>query len=67
MMLQRNLVYTAITRAKKLVVLVGNEKAIKMAISNDRIKHRFSRLKERLANPTSALDDVFVGHPGLFD
>jgi exodeoxyribonuclease V alpha subunit len=47
-MLQRNLLYTAITRAKKLVVLVGSSRAIAMAARNSRIQHRYSALAERL-------------------
>ncbi|HLY25366.1 MAG TPA: ATP-dependent RecD-like DNA helicase [Aggregatilineales bacterium] len=43
-MLQRNLLYTAITRAKKLVVLVGSRRAIQMAVENDRVAHRYSGL-----------------------
>ncbi len=34
-MLNRNLVYTGITREKKLVILVGNKKAISIAVRND--------------------------------
>ena len=48
MMLQRNLLYTAVTRARKLVVLVGDRKAIGMAVRNNRIAERNTRLKERL-------------------
>ncbi len=47
-MLQRNLLYTAITRAKKLVILVGSKKAIWIAIRNDKTGQRYSKLKERL-------------------
>jgi exodeoxyribonuclease V alpha subunit len=54
MMLQRNLLYTAVTRAKKLVVLIGSRKAIGMAISNNKVQHRYTALAERLANGTSA-------------
>jgi exodeoxyribonuclease V alpha subunit len=48
MMLQRNLLYTAITRAKKLVVLVGTRKAIGMAVHNDKLTRRYSGLAWRL-------------------
>ena len=48
-MLQRNLLYTAITRAKKLVVLVGSHKAIGMAIRNNMVQHRYTALAKRLA------------------
>ena len=48
MMLQRNLLYTAITRARKLAVIVGSKKALAIAIRNDRMQHRFTLLSERL-------------------
>ncbi|MDZ4765363.1 MAG: ATP-dependent RecD-like DNA helicase [Chloroflexota bacterium] len=48
MMLQRNLLYTAVTRAKKMVVLVGMRKAVQMAVKNDRVARRFSGLSIRL-------------------
>lgn len=47
-MLQRNLIYTAVTRGKELVVIVGQKKALEMGIKNDAIQRRYSRLKERL-------------------
>ncbi len=48
MLLQRNLLYTGITRAKKLVVLVGTMKAIAIATRNNRPQQRYTLLKERL-------------------
>lgn len=48
LMLQRNLLYTAVTRAKKLAVLVGSPRAIAMAVRNDRVAHRHTALAERL-------------------
>jgi exodeoxyribonuclease V alpha subunit len=52
LLLQRNLLYTAITRAKQLVVLVGTRKAIWIAVKNDKVSERYSglgvRLRERL-------------------
>jgi exodeoxyribonuclease V alpha subunit len=48
MLLQRNLLYTAITRAKQMVVLVGTRKAMAMAVKNDKIASRWSALPERL-------------------
>jgi exodeoxyribonuclease V alpha subunit len=48
MLLQRNLLYTAITRAKQMVVLVGSRKAIAMAVKNDKIAARWTALPERL-------------------
>ena len=53
MMLQRNLLYTAITRARKLVVLVGSKKAIAMAVKNNRPALRNTRLEFYLAETTS--------------
>jgi exodeoxyribonuclease V alpha subunit len=47
-MLQRNLVYTAVTRARKIVVLVGSRRALAMAIHNNKTSHRYSGLAPRL-------------------
>ena len=51
-MLQRNLIYTGITRAKKICVLLGTKKALSFAIRNMSVLKRNTKLKERL-NPTS--------------
>ena len=48
MMLQRNLLYTAITRARKLCVLVGSRRAIGIAVRNDKVAHRYTALDWRL-------------------
>ena len=48
LLLQRNLVYTGITRGKQLVVLVGQKKALEMAVRNHRTTDRISGLLERL-------------------
>ncbi|MFH1091110.1 MAG: ATP-dependent RecD-like DNA helicase [Pseudomonadota bacterium] len=47
-LLQRNLIYTAVTRGKKLVVMVGSQKALETAVRTDKTKHRFTRLAARL-------------------
>jgi exodeoxyribonuclease V alpha subunit len=47
-MLQRNLLYTAVTRGRKLVVLVGTKRAIALAVRNDQRSERYSALKRRL-------------------
>jgi exodeoxyribonuclease V alpha subunit len=47
-MLHRSILYTAVTRGKELVVLVGSKRAVAMAIKNVRIEKRFTGLKERL-------------------
>lgn len=44
MMLQRNLLYTAITRAKQAVVLVGDKQAVYMAVNNNRVTQRYGGL-----------------------
>ncbi len=50
MMLQRNLLYTCITRAKKIFILVGTKKAVSMAIRNNNIAKRNTMLAKRLAS-----------------
>ncbi len=47
-MLRRNLLYTALTRGRRLCVLVGNRRAIRLAVANDRIEARNTRLAARL-------------------
>ena len=51
LLLQRNLVYTGTTRGKKLVVIIGQRKALAMAVKNIRTDSRFSGLLERLIAP----------------
>ena len=55
MMLQRNLLYTAITRGKKLVIVVGSKRALSIAVKNNRIQERYTLLEARLGAKT--LDD----------
>jgi len=50
LLLQRNLVYTGITRGKKLVVLIGQRKALAIAVRNNKTENRFSGLLARLKN-----------------
>jgi exodeoxyribonuclease V alpha subunit len=47
-MLQRNLVYTGVTRGKRLVVLVGERKAFAIAVKGARARRRWSKLREWL-------------------
>jgi exodeoxyribonuclease V alpha subunit len=47
-LLQRNLLYTAITRGEKLVILIGMKKALDIALKNDRPRQRLSMLTDRL-------------------
>ncbi len=48
MMLQRNLLYTALTRGRRLVVILGSKRALGMAIRNDRPVRRYTHLAARL-------------------
>jgi exodeoxyribonuclease V alpha subunit len=48
MMLQRNLLYTAVTRGKKLVILVGTKKALGMAVRRQDTARRYTALRKRL-------------------
>lgn len=50
-LLQRNLIYTAVTRGRQLVVLVGTKKALAIGIKNNKTQHRYSRLDLRLKWP----------------
>jgi exodeoxyribonuclease V alpha subunit len=47
-MLQRNLLYTAISRGKQLVILLGVENAVSMAVNNKKAKTRYTYLRPRL-------------------
>jgi exodeoxyribonuclease V alpha subunit len=47
-MLQRNLLYTALTRARRLGVIVGSRQALRIAVQNNETFHRYSRLRERI-------------------
>ncbi len=49
-MLQRNLLYTGVTRAKKILVLVGERKAVRLAIRNNRAVDRNTLLACRLSS-----------------
>jgi hypothetical protein len=49
-MLQRNLLYTGVTRGKKLVVLVGQKKAVAIAVRNASGRRRWSKLNEWLSH-----------------
>ena len=49
-MLQRNLLYTAVTRAKRQVILLGTKAALCTAVENDRMRKRYTLLAERLTD-----------------
>jgi len=48
-LLQRNLIYTAVTRGRKLVVIVGTKKALAIGVKNDKTQKRYTYLRYRLA------------------
>ena len=48
MLLQRNLLYTGITRGKQLVVIIGQQKAVRIAVRNDKVQRRYSALRHFL-------------------
>jgi exodeoxyribonuclease V alpha subunit len=50
LMLQLNLLYTAITRARSLCVLTGSRKAISMAVRNNKVAQRFTALEWKLGS-----------------
>ncbi len=50
MLLQRNLLYTAITRARRLCVLIGQPRALEVAVRNNRVSLRNTGLAERLSS-----------------
>ncbi len=47
-MLQRNLLYTALTRARKLMIVIGERRALGLAVRNDRQQRRYTRLARLL-------------------
>jgi exodeoxyribonuclease V alpha subunit len=47
-LLQRNLIYTAVTRGRRLVVLVGSRKALAIAVNNNKTQRRYTHLSRRL-------------------
>lgn len=54
----RNLFYTALTRAKRLLVLVGNEQGIEQMVANDKKSRRYSALKYFIENDDN--DDLLT-------
>lgn len=59
MMLQRNLVYTGVTRGKRLVVLVGQRKALAIAVRGAQTRRRWSKLGEWLGGePSNSLHQM---------
>jgi exodeoxyribonuclease V alpha subunit len=57
MLLERNLLYTAVTRGKKLVTIIGQPKALAMAVKNQKSNRRLTKLSSRLAAVNGEADD----------
>ncbi|WP_159425594.1 ATP-dependent RecD-like DNA helicase [Streptomyces sp. fd1-xmd] len=55
MLLQRNLLYTAVTRARRGVMLIGQTEAVERAVANNRTQRRNTALPHRIAHPVSAV------------
>jgi exodeoxyribonuclease V alpha subunit len=60
-MLARNLLYTGVTRGKRLVVLVGQRRALAIAVRNGSARRRWSKLGEWLGGSTSRVSAVSRG------
>ena len=56
-LMTRNLFYTAVTRAKDIVILVGSERTIMNMTANAYTKRRFTALSQRLADVKASLED----------
>ena len=48
-LLQRNLIYTAVTRGRKLVVMIGTRKALAIGVNNNKTQKRYTYLRQRLS------------------
>ena len=48
-LLERNLIYTAVTRGKKLVIIIGQTKALAMAVKNRKSNRRLTKLADRIS------------------
>ena len=64
-MLRRYLLYTAITRAKELVVLVGSRQAIWTAVNNNQVDERYSGLQTRLQQQSPKIDALSETQPSI--
>jgi exodeoxyribonuclease V alpha subunit len=64
-LLQRNLIYTAVTRGKDLVVMVGSRKALAIGVKNNKILMRYTYLAERLAESAKNRQPPNPGKPEL--
>ena len=62
LMLQRNLLYTAMTRARKLLILLGERKAVRMAVENYRMEPRYGKLETVLKQECVKHEDTGKTH-----
>jgi len=65
MMFKRSLIYTGITRGKRLVVLVGQKRALAMAVKGKQVERRWSKLNERLTQARESSAYAFRYCPKL--
>ena len=63
-LLERNLLYTAVTRGKRLVVLIAENKALGMAVKRVGSVQRLTRLRERLRQACAQGSDLLAGSEG---
>jgi len=61
-LLHRNLLYTAVTRGKKQVYLVGTKKAIAIAVHNNQVQKRYTGLEEAIKKSSNSLKYTCVAH-----
>ena len=62
-MLQKNLLYTAVTRAKHLMIIIGSTKALNIAVKNNKTAERYTFLAERLRNPENLETQLSIVDP----
>ena len=63
MLLNRNLLYTAVTRARKCVTVVGSEETLREMIRNEKQQQRYSSLDQRICEMEES--ERFIGEKGL--
>ena len=63
MLLNRNLLYTAVTRARKCVTVVGSEETLREMIRNEKQQQRYSSLDQRICEMEE--QERFIGEKGL--
>jgi exodeoxyribonuclease V alpha subunit len=66
-LLQRNLVYTAVTRGRRLVVMVGTIKALAIGVRNDKTQKRYTYLRQRLSELSSLRSQLEYWNIGMME